>query len=129
MLGRVLAKPLLVELHKLEMVRAAELRVKSVLGDDVAKASLGRGAFDELFVPGLRQVAELLRSNIADVNLMWRIGGSRIEITQMLRQLLAEGGAGAELAQRLGAIANQVRHVGQRIRNPFNADTRRFHRI
>jgi hypothetical protein len=67
-----------------------------------------------------------LRDDVADVNLMGRIGRRRGKIAQPFCQLSAERRMRADLAQRLGTVAHQIRHVSKRIKNPFDSHAHRL---
>src|SRR5262245_15508606 len=60
---------------------------------------------------------------------MRRISRRRREIAQPLRQLLAQGWLRAYFTQRFRSETHQVRHMGQRIGNAFDAHSNRFQLI
>ena len=113
MLRRVGLKPFLFEGNQIELIRAGEQSVKLRLIDQIAEAPLRRRAFDQFLVPRLRQIAQLFRRDVADVNLMRRISRRRGKVAQMSSQIRRQHRIAAQLAQRLRAKAHQIRHMGQ----------------
>ena len=107
-------KPSFFERNEIELIRAGKQAIKFILVDEIAKPACRGRAFDQLLVPRLRQIAQLLRRDIADINLMRRISGRRRKAAQMLGQFRAKRRIGTQLAQRLRAKADQVRHMRQR---------------
>ena len=87
--GGMIVKPLLFESHQLKLIRAGQERVECALIDEFAEPSLRSRAFDELFIPGLRQIAEFFRRDVADVNLMGRVSYGSSKIAQPCVEWLA----------------------------------------
>ena len=100
-------------LQALEQARGADMIVKTS----------GVGAFDQLLVPGLRQIAQRNWVDIADIDLMRRIAYDRRKIAQELGKIGCERRISAQLAQRFRTEAHQIRNVSQRIGNPLDTDS------
>ncbi len=87
MFRRMSLKPCLFEGNQIELIRAGEQSIKLGLIDQIAKAPLRRRPFNQLFIPRLRQIAQLLRRDVANVNLMRRISRRRGKVAQQSRQI------------------------------------------
>ena len=107
----MIMKPLLFEADQAELVRARQKAVEFILLDQTTEASLRGRAVDRLLIPGLGQIAKLLRRNVADIDLVRRVRDCGIKVAQPRFQLLTQRSMRAYFAQRLGAVTNQVRDV------------------
>ena len=82
MLRRMGLKPFLFEGNQIELIRAGEQSIELRLIDQIAKASLRRRTFDQFLKPRLRQIAQLFRANVANVDLMRCISRRRGKVAQ-----------------------------------------------
>src|SRR5262245_57657608 len=84
----VFLKPLLFQGNEIELIGTRELPIEPILINKIAETSLTGSSFDEFVVPRFRQIPELSRRNIADVDLMGCVGRGRIKASEMILQLL-----------------------------------------
>ena len=82
MLRRVGLKPFFFEGNQFELIRAGEQGIELRLIDQIAEASLRRRAFDQFLIPRLRQIAQLFRANVANIDLVRCVSRRRGKVAQ-----------------------------------------------
>src|SRR5262245_34618022 len=109
----MLLKPVLFQCNKIELIRSCKLAIELILIHEIAETSIASSSFDEFAVPRFRQIAELSRRNVADVDLMGSVGRGPTEASELIFQLRFEGRVPPELARWFGPITNEIRYVSQ----------------
>src|SRR5215468_3852757 len=119
----VFLKPLLFQGNEIELICTRELPIEPILINKIAETSLAGSSFDKLVIPGLRKIAQLRGRNVADVNLMRRVGRGRTKASEMILQLLFKRRIGPNLSRRLGTISDEIGDMSQRIEHALDTDT------
>jgi hypothetical protein len=103
----------LAQLDQAEKVGLFEEQKKLRLGDDFPKLTRWVGARPKILIPGRGGLAQVLGRQVADENLVGRIGNGLVKGPKTGFQLCEKAPVFSDFADRLRAIPHQGRDVRQ----------------
>src|SRR4030095_1303244 len=84
MLCGVLLEPVLFQSNEIELIASRKLAVEPILIHEIAETPIASSPLDEFVIPRLRKIAQLRGRDVADVNLMGRVGRGRTKASKLV---------------------------------------------